>query len=61
MYRSTRDSAGIVHAIEGPVIRESDSLNTGLKSIPNLTNDHYSNGMELVGLLGADATPKDEA
>jgi len=64
VYRATRDSAGIVHAIEGPVIHESDSISTGRKrslSIPNLTNDHYSIVMQPVGLRGADATPKDEA
>jgi len=64
VYRATRDSAGIVHAIEVPAIHESGSISTGRKrslSIPNLTNDHYGIVMQPVGLRGADATPKDEA
>lgn len=64
VYRATRDSAGIVHAIDGPVIHESDSISTGRKrtlALPNLTNDHYSVVMQPVGLRGADAVPTDEA
>jgi len=63
VYRATKDSAGIVHAIEGPVIHEN-STSTGRKrslSIPHLTNDHYSIVMQPVGLSGADAKPQDEA
>lgn len=64
VYRATRDSAGIVHAIDGPVIHESDSISTGRKRtlpLPNVTNDHYSVVMQPVGLRGADAVPTDEA
>ena len=59
VYRATRDHAGIVHAIEGPVIHISTTRKRSL-SIPNLTNDHYSVVMQPVGLRGADAIPKDE-
>ena len=62
VYRATRDSAGIVHAIEGPVVHAS--ISTGRKrslSVPNLTNDHYSIVLQPVGLRGADAKPKNEA
>jgi len=61
---ATRHSAGIVHAVAGPVINESDPSSTGRKrtlSLPNLTNDHYSIVMQPVGLHGADAKPQDEA
>ena len=60
VYRAVRDSAGIVHAIEGPVVHISTGRKRGF-SIPNLTNDHYSIVMQPVGLRGADAMPKDEA
>ena len=60
MYRATRDSAGIVHAVEGPVVHTSTGCKRSL-STPNLTNDHFSIVMQPVGLHGADAMPKDEA
>ena len=63
VYRATRDIAGLVHAIEGPVIH-ANSISIGRKrtlSIPHLTNDHYSIVMQPVGLSGSDAKPQDEA
>lgn len=61
VYNATRDSAGIVHAIEGPVIHVSDGSRKRSLKVPNLTDDHYSVVMQPVGLRGADAMPKDEA
>ena len=61
---NTQRRTGIVHAVGGPVINESDPCSTGRKrilSLPNLTNDHYSIVMQPVGLHGADARPQDEA
>ena len=64
VYAATRDSAGIVHAIEGPVTHDSNSSSSGRKrkglSNPALTNDHYSVVMQPVGLRGTDAKPRDE-
>lgn len=60
VYRATRDSAGIVHAIEGPVIHTSTGRKRSL-SVPNGTNDHYSIVLQPVGLRDAAAIPKDEA
>ena len=55
----TRDSAGIVRAVESPVTHESDYIRTGRKR--SLSHDHYSIVMQPVGLRGVDAMPKNEA
>ena len=60
VYRVTHDSAGIVHAFEGPVVNVS-SRSKRKSSMPNLANDHYSVVMQPVGLRGADAMPQNEA
>ncbi|DBB06276.1 TPA: hypothetical protein ACH3X1_011852 [Trebouxia sp. C0004] len=64
VYKATRESAGIVHAIEGPVVHKSDPRSTRRKrslSVSNDADDHYSVVMQPVGLRGADAIPEDEA
>ena len=59
VYKVTRDSAGIVHAVAGSVIHESDSIKTGCRR--SLSDDHYSVMMQPVGLRDVDAMPKTEA
>ena len=60
VYRVTHDSAGMVHALEGPVVNVS-SRSKRKSSMPNLADDHYSVVMQPVGLRGADAMPQNEA
>lgn len=64
VYKATRESAGVVRAVEGPVVHKSDPWSTRRKrslSVSNDADDHYSIVMQPVGLRGADAIPEDEA
>ena len=61
VYKATRDSAGIVHAIEGPVVHKSSRGALVASAACLLQDDHYSVVMQPVGLRGARAMPEDEA
>ena len=60
VYRETHNSAGIVHALQGPVVNMS-SGSKRKSSMPNLADDHYSVVTQPVGLHGTDAKPQNEA
>ncbi len=64
VYKATRGSSGIVHAVEGPCIHEPNMTSRRRKrssSSSITTANHYSVVMQPVGLRNTYAEPKSEA